>query len=64
MHKRVIRLLFLPIAVLLWILGWAMLWVGSRKREQTQQKQVKTTSKEDFITITAMIPEEQEERQA
>jgi hypothetical protein len=41
-----------------------MLWAGSRKKEQTQQTQVKTTSKEDFITITAMMPEEQEELQA
>jgi len=38
-----------------------MLWTGSHKQQQTQQTQAKTTSEEDFITITAMTPEEPEE---
>jgi flagellar basal body-associated protein FliL len=61
MRKRVITLLFLPIAIFLWIIGWTMLWTGSHKQQQTQQTQAKTTSEDDFITITAMIPEEPEE---
>jgi lipopolysaccharide biosynthesis regulator YciM len=61
MRKRVITLLFLPIAVFLWIIGWTMLWTGSRKQQQTQQTPAKTISEDDFITITAMISEEPEE---
>jgi hypothetical protein len=64
MHKRVITLLFLPVAVFFWIIGWVMVWAGSHKQRQTQQTRAKTTSEEDFITLTAMIPEEQEECEA
>jgi len=53
----------MPIAVFLWV-GWIMLWAGSRKREQTRQTPVKTTSESDLITITAAIPEELEEGEA
>jgi hypothetical protein len=60
MRNRKIRLLLLPIAMLLWIIGWTMLWTGSHKQRQTKKTPPKTTSKNDFITITVMIPEEPE----
>jgi hypothetical protein len=65
MHKRVIRLLFLPIAAFLWIIGWTMLWAGSHKQQQqTHQTPAKTTSEDESVTITAITPKEPEEREA
>jgi flagellar basal body-associated protein FliL len=64
MHKRVITLLFLPIAVFLWIIGWAMVWTGSHRRQKAQQTQAEKASEEDFITVTVMIPEKPEENEA
>jgi hypothetical protein len=64
MRNRVIRLLFLPIAVLLWIIGWTMLWAGTRKEQKTQQTQAETPPENEPITIIPMIPEEQEQYEA
>jgi hypothetical protein len=65
MHKRVIRLLFLPIAAFLWIIGWTMLWAGSYKRQQqTHQNPAKTTSEGELITIMGVTPKEPEECEA
>jgi hypothetical protein len=64
MRNRVIRLLFLPIAIFLWIIGWAMLWAGTRKEQITQQTQAETRTEEESITIIPMIPEEPEQFEA
>jgi putative Mn2+ efflux pump MntP len=60
MRNPLIRLLLLPFAMLLWIIGWSMIWTALAKQQPTQQTQVETTSKDDFTTITTMIPEEPE----
>jgi hypothetical protein len=60
MRNRIIRSLLIPIAILLWIIGWTMVWIGSRKEQGTQPAQTRTTQKEDSITIMPMIPEELE----
>jgi hypothetical protein len=64
MRNRVIRLLFLPIAIFLWIIGWAMLWAGSRKEQETQRTQADTAPEDESITIIPIIPEEPEEIEA
>jgi len=64
MRNKTIRLLFLPIAILLWIIGWTMLWAGTRKEQKTQQTQAETATEDESITIIPMIPEEQEQYEA
>jgi nitrogen fixation-related uncharacterized protein len=64
MRKRVITLLFLPIAVFLWIIGWTMLWAGARKEQETEQTQAETRTEDESITIIPMIPEKLEEHEA
>jgi undecaprenyl pyrophosphate phosphatase UppP len=64
MRKHLIALLFLPIAVFLWIIGWAMVWIGSHKRQKAQQTQVEKASEDEFITVGAIIPEKPEENEA
>ncbi|MCJ7768267.1 hypothetical protein MUP79_07740 [Candidatus Bathyarchaeota archaeon] len=64
MRNKVIRLLFLPIAILLWIIGWTMLWAGTRKEQKTQQPQAETPPENESITIIPMMPEEQEQYEA
>jgi len=64
MRNRVIRLLFLPIAIFLWIIGWTMLWAGARKEQETQQTQAETRTEDESITIIPMIPEEPEQFEA
>jgi putative Mn2+ efflux pump MntP len=60
MRNRIIRPLLIPIAILLWIIGWTMVLIGFRKEQETQRAQTGTTQKEDLITIIPMIPEELE----
>jgi nitrogen fixation-related uncharacterized protein len=64
MHNRVIRLLLLPIAVFLWIIGWVMLWVAARNEQETEQAQAETPIEDDYITIIPIIPEKLEEHKA
>jgi hypothetical protein len=61
MRNKKIRLLFFPIVILLWIIGWTMLWADTRKEQKTK---VKTATEDEFITIIPMIPEEQEQYEA
>jgi len=56
MRNLIIRLLFLPIAMLLWIIGWIMLSTGSHKQRQTQQ-----TPAEDGLACVRMNPLEADE---
>ena len=64
MRNKIVKLLFLPIAMLLWIIGWTMLWAGTRKGKETQQTQAETTAQDEFITIMPLILEEPEQREA
>jgi hypothetical protein len=64
MRNKMVRLLFLPIAMLLWIIGWAMLWTGTPKEQETQQTQAETTSQDEFITIIPGVPEVPEQCEA
>jgi nitrogen fixation-related uncharacterized protein len=64
MRNRVIRLLFLPIAIFLWIIGWTMLWAGTSKEQETEQTQAETCTEDESITIIPIIPEKLEEHEA
>jgi hypothetical protein len=57
-RNRIITLLFLPIAITLFTLGWIMLTVGLRGEQKKQSPHAKTASQDDGITIIPMIPEE------
>ncbi|MGA2310454.1 MAG: hypothetical protein ABSG57_13025 [Candidatus Bathyarchaeia archaeon] len=61
MRNRLIKLLLLPVAVFLWIIGWTMMWAGTRKEQETRPE---TAAEEESITIMPMIPEEQEQCEA
>lgn len=57
-RNRMITLLFLPIAIMLFTLGWIMLTVGLRHEQKKQSPHAKTASQDDGITVIPMIPEE------
>ncbi len=57
-RNRIITLLFLPIATMLFILGWIMVTVGLRGEQEKQSPHAKAASQDDGITIIPMIPEE------
>jgi len=56
--NKLIRLLFLPIIIPLWIIGWTMLSIGSHQQRQTQSPQTRATQKDDSTTIITLTPEE------
>jgi len=57
-RNRIITLLFLPIAITLFILGWIMLTVGLRGEQEKQSPHAKAAPQDDGIIIIPMIPEE------
>lgn len=57
-RNRMITLLFVPIAIMLFILGWIMLTVGLRDEQEKQSPHAKAASQDDGITVIPMIPEE------
>jgi nitrogen fixation-related uncharacterized protein len=57
-RNRIITLLLLPIAIILFMLGWVMLLTGSRNEQKNQPEEPKTTPQDDGITVIPMIPEE------
>jgi len=57
-RNSAIILLFLPIAIILFMIAWATLIVGSRKQSKNQTTHTAETSQDDQITIIPMIPEE------
>jgi hypothetical protein len=61
-RNRLIKLLLLPVALFLWIIGWTIMWAGTRKEEETRSK----TAREEleYITVMPFLPEEQEQCEA
>jgi hypothetical protein len=64
MRNRAIKLLFLPISIFLWIIGWTMFWAGSREDQETRQTRPETAPEAASITVIPMIPEEPEQLEA
>ena len=63
MRNNKTRLLLMPIAILLWLLGFTMVWAGFRKQQRTKRAKDKTARKTESITVMPMIPQEIEETQ-
>jgi hypothetical protein len=57
-RNRAITLLLLPIATMLFILGWIMLTAGLRNEQEKQPPHAKTAPQDDGIIMIPMIPEE------
>jgi high-affinity Fe2+/Pb2+ permease len=57
-RNRIITLLLLPIATMLFMLGWVMLLTGSRNEQKNQPEEPKTAPQGDGIIVLPMIPEE------
>lgn len=62
MRNRLIKLLLLPLALFLWIIGWTIMWAGTRKEQEIRPKTAK--KEQDYITIMPLLPQEQEQREA
>lgn len=57
-RNRIITLLLLPIATMLFILGWIMLTAGLRDEQEKQSPHAKAAPQDDGIIMIPMIPEE------
>jgi flagellar basal body-associated protein FliL len=56
MRKRRFVLLLLPIIILLWVIGWSMLWSSSQDQRSKARKE--PVSKRGEVEIIAIPPEE------
>jgi cytochrome c-type biogenesis protein CcmH/NrfF len=61
MRNRLIKLFLLPVAVFLWIIGWTLMWAGTRKEQETPAE---TPAERQSITIMPILPDEQEQIEA
>jgi hypothetical protein len=59
MRSKLFRLLVFPIAIMLWLIGWVMFYMGSEKEQKIQK--AKTAQESKSITIIPILPEEIEE---
>jgi hypothetical protein len=64
MRRNMMRLLFLPVAAVLWIIGWTLIWAGSRKEQGTQRTESEAASGDESVKMMVVLPEEQEQREA
>jgi hypothetical protein len=55
-RNRAIVLSLLPIALILWMIGWVLYWKGSHSGEETSK-----TDKADGFEISVQFPEEEAE---
>jgi hypothetical protein len=62
MRNRLIKLLLLPLALFLWIIGWSMMWAGTRKEQETRPKTA--NEEQENVTMMPFLPEEQEQCEA
>jgi hypothetical protein len=58
MKNRIISLILLPLAIVLWMIGWSMLLAAFNKEQKRRPDRGEATPRKDLITITPMIPEE------
>ncbi len=57
-RNRAVVLLFLPVLVVVWLMGWSLYWVGGRKDREHLGKKMKR--KEDHVTLIPASAVEQE----
>ena len=49
---RTISLIVSPIAALLWIIGWSLYWIGSKKEQHKEKAQLPPRTELTFIIPT------------
>jgi flagellar basal body-associated protein FliL len=55
-RNRAIMVLLLPVMAILWLIGWGLYWVGSKKQPA---KPAKSNRQEDEdVTFTMLMPEQ------
>ncbi len=57
-RNRAVTLLFLPVLVVVWLVGWSLYWVGGRKDRERLEK--KMERKEDHVMLIPAGAVEQE----
>lgn len=58
MKNRMISLILLPLAIVLWMIGWSMLLAAFNKEQKNRPVRKETTSGENLVTVMPVIPEE------
>lgn len=53
-RSRIVVLFTLPIAMILWFIGWGFYWLGSKK----EMAKPKTITKANDLTFTVLLPEQ------
>jgi hypothetical protein len=57
-RSRAVTLLFLPVLVVVWLVGWSLYWIGGKKDRERLGK--KMERKEDHVTLIPASAVEQE----
>jgi flagellar basal body-associated protein FliL len=55
MRKRAFLIMLLPLVIILWVIGWSLLWTGSEPQSKTVITQA---HRGDEIQIIATSPDE------
>jgi lipopolysaccharide export system protein LptC len=58
MKNRIVSLILLPLAIVLWMIGWSMLLAAFNKEQKNRPTRKKTTPEESQITVMPIMPEE------
>jgi hypothetical protein len=59
MRNRIIKLLVVvPIALLIWMIGWAMSWAGADREQETRQTRSIFGTENESITVVPAVLEE------
>jgi lipopolysaccharide export system protein LptC len=58
MKNRIVSLILLPLAIVLWMIGWSMLLAAFNKEQKNRSTRKKTASGESQITVMPIMPEE------
>lgn len=58
MKNRIVSLILLPLAIVLWMIGWSMLLAAFNKEQKNRPTRKITTSEGSHITVMPIMPEE------
>lgn len=58
MKNRIVSLILLPLAIVLWMIGWSMLLAAFNKEQKNRPTPKKATPGESQITVMPIMPEE------
>jgi hypothetical protein len=57
MRRHIITIFLFPVAAFMWLIGWALFYIGSKQVERRPHDS-EATVKEDMLEITTIIEEE------